>query len=102
MKKFFTISLILFLILFTAIVKNSTKRIDDRIFAIKENIRSLKKDFENVKLEYDYLSSAEKLLEFQNLYFDDQFIKKSISNIGVVNKTTNGLEIKKFEFINER
>ena len=101
MKKFFTISLILFLILFTAIVKNSTKRIDDRIFAIKENIRSLKKDFENVKLEYDYLSSAEKLLEFQNLYFDDQFIKKSISNIGVVNKTTNGLEIKKFEFINE-
>ena len=101
MKKFFTISLILFLILFTAIVKNSTKRIDDRIFAIKENIRSLKKDFENIKLEYDYLSSAEKLLEFQNLYFDDQFIKKSISNIGVVNKTTNGLEIKKFEFINE-
>mgnify|MGYP001414869799 FL=1 len=101
MKKFFTISLILFLILFTAIVKNSTKRIDDRIFAIKENIRSLKKDFENVKLEYDYLSSAEKLLEFQNLYFEKKFIKKSISNIGVVNKTTNGLEIKKFEFINE-
>jgi len=102
MKKFFTIFLILSLILFTAIVKNSTKRIDDRIFATKENIRSLKKDFENVKLEYDYLSSAEKLLEFQNLYFDDQFIKKNISSIGVVNKTTNGLKIKKFKFINER
>ena len=102
MKKFFTIFLILSLILFTAIVKNSTKRIDDRIFAIKENIRSLKKDFENVKLEYDYLSSAEKLLEFQNLYFDEQFIKKNISSIGVVNKTPNGLKIKKFKFINEQ
>ena len=81
MKKFFTIFLILSLILFTAIVKNSTKRIDDRIFAIKENIRSLKKDFENVKLEYDYLSSAEKLLEYQSLYFEKELNKKDISEI---------------------
>ena len=53
MKKFSVIFLILFLILFTALIKNSTKRIDDEIFALKENIRSLKKDFENIKLEYD-------------------------------------------------
>ena len=69
MKKFSIIFLILFLILFTAIVKNSTKRIDDEIFVIKETIGILKKDLEDVKLEYDYLSSADKLLEFQNLYF---------------------------------
>ena len=67
MKKFLIIFLILFLISFTAIVKNSTKRIDDQIFATKENIRGLKKDYENIKLEYDFLSSAEKLLEFQDL-----------------------------------
>ncbi len=71
MKKFFIITVIIFLILFTAIIKNSTKRIDDKIFTMKENIRGLKKDFENVKLEYDYLSSAEKLLEFQALYFEN-------------------------------
>ena len=94
--------IILLLILSTALIKNSTKKIDDEIFSIKENISSLKNDFENAKLEYDYLSSAEKLLEFRNLYFDDQFIKKNISSIGVVNKTTNGLKIKKFRFINER
>ena len=34
--------------------------------------------FETIKLEYDYLSSAEKLLEFQRLYFDDELIKKKI------------------------
>ena len=102
MKKFSVIFLIVFLILSTALVKNSTKRTDDEIFTIKENIRALKKDFENIKLEYEFLSSTEKLLEFQNLYFDDQFIKKNISSIGVVNKTTNGLKIKKFKFINER
>ena len=45
MKKFSINFLILFLILFTALIKNSTKRIDDEIFATKENIRILKKEF---------------------------------------------------------
>ena len=74
MKKIFIMSLISCLIFFTAIVKNSTKRIDDQIFTSKENIRGLKKDFDTIKLEHDYLSSAEKLLEFQNLYFENEFL----------------------------
>jgi len=101
MKKFFVTSLIVLLILFTAIIKNSTKRIDDEIFAIKENIRDLKKDFEKIKLEHDYLSSAEKLLEFQILYFDDELVKKDILNFQVIKKTSSNLEIKQFKFINE-
>ena len=101
MKKFLVIFLILFLILFTALIKNSTKRIDDEIFAIKENIRSLKKDFENIKLEHDYLSSAEKLLEFQNLYFDDELVKKDIQEINTINLSSEKLKIGQFKFINE-
>ena len=99
MKKFSVITLIIFLVLLTAFTKNSTKRIDDKIFTINENIRGLKKDFENIKLEHDYLSSAEKLLEFQELYFDDELVKKKIQNFRVINK--NNLEIKQFKFINE-
>tara|TARA_Y100000768_G_scaffold218959_1_gene165079 strand:+ start:34 stop:339 length:306 start_codon:yes stop_codon:yes gene_type:complete len=101
MKKFLVIFLILFLILFTALIKNSTKRIDDEIFAIKENIRSLKKDFENIKLENDYLSSAEKLLEFQNLYFDDELVKKDIQEIKTINQSSEKLEIGQLNLINE-
>jgi len=101
MKKFSIISLILFLILFTAVIKNSTKRIDDEIFSINENIRDLKKDFEKIKLENDYLSSADRLLEFQSLYFDKELIKKDIKNIKIIHKTTNSLNIKQFKFINE-
>ena len=89
------------LILFTALIKNSTKRIDDEIFAIKENIRSLKKDFENIKLEHDYLSSAEKLLEFQNLYFDDELVKKDIQEIKTINQSSEKLEIGQLNLINE-
>ena len=102
MKKFFVIFLILFLILFTAVIKNSTKRIDDEIFSIKEDIRSLKKELDNTKLEYEYLSSAEKLLEFQNMYFDNEFIKKNIENIKIIKKNKKNLKIEKFKFINEK
>mgnify|MGYP001479508666 FL=1 len=101
MSKFFIILFILFLILSTAIVKNSTKRIDDEIFVLRESIRSLKKDFENIKLEHDYLSSAEKLLEFQNLYFDSELVKKDIQEIKKINQIFDKIEINQFSFINE-
>ena len=92
----------LWLILSTAIVKNSTKRIDDEIFVLREDIRSLKKDFENTKLENDYLSSAEKLLEFQNLYFDSELVKKDIQEIGEINKDSNQIEVNQFSFVNDQ
>ena len=102
MKKFSIVFLILSLILFTAIVKNSTKRVDDAIFVLEENIRGLKKDFENVKLEHDYLSSTEKLLEFQNLYFDDELVKKEIKEIKIIIKKLDKLQIQQLKFINEK
>ena len=101
MKKFYIIFLIIFLISFTAIVKNSTKRINDQIFSVKENIISLKKDYENIKLENDYLSSAEKLLEFQNMYFEDELIKKDIRNIKIIEETMGNFKIEQFKFANE-
>ena len=101
MKKIFAIFSILILILFTAIIKNSTKRIDDMIFISKENIRSLNIDFENIKLEYDYLSSTENLLKFQSLYFDDELKKKNIHRIKIISKGSNKIEIKELKFINE-
>ena len=102
MRKILVVSLTLILILSTAIVKNSTKRIDDEIFVLREDIRSLKKDFENTKLENDYLSSAEKLLEFQNLYFDSELVKKDIQEIGEINKDSNQIEVNQFSFVNDQ
>ena len=69
MKKFIVILSILFLILFTAFIKNSTKKIEDEIFSINESLRNLNKEFEKTKLEFDFLSSSEKLLEYQKIYF---------------------------------
>ena len=82
MKKIAVITLMFSLILITTIVKNSTKKFEDETFLIKENIRSLIKDYEKSKLEFDYLSSAEKLIEYQQLYFDNKLVQKKINEIG--------------------
>ena len=101
MKKFSIITLIISLILFTAFIKNSTKRIDDEIFTTNENMRGLKRDYEKIKLEYDYLSSADKLIEFQNLYFENELVKKDIQKIKVIQKFEKKLVIEQLKFINE-
>ena len=98
MKKFSIIFLILFLIMLTAIIKNSTKRFEDEIFLTRENIQILKKDFESIKLEYDYLSSAENLLAFRNLYFDDELKRNNIQDIKTLDPNQNYLNIKPLDF----
>ena len=99
MKKFALITVIFFLVLSTAIIKNTTKQIEDEIFTVKENIRVLKSEFENVSLEYDYLSSSEKLLEYQYLYFEDDLIQKNIKDIKTYNISDSKKKIQDFKII---
>ena len=101
MKKFFLVVVIFFLVLSTAIIKNTTKQIEDEIFTAKENIRVLKSEFENVSLEYDYLSSAERLLEYQSQYFDDELIKKNINDIKIYEISEDINKIQNFKIIKE-
>jgi len=100
-KKFGLASVILFLVLSTAVIKNTTKQIEDELFTVKENIRVLKSEFENISLEYDYLSSAEKLLEYQSLYFEDELIQKDIKDIKIFNILNNTNKIKDFKITKE-
>ena len=97
MKKFLIFFIILPLILLTAFIKNSTKRIDDQIYTTKEDIGILKKDYEKNKLEYDYLSSAEKLLEFHRLYFDEELLRKDINQISILKKINNYFHIERLK-----
>ena len=64
-------------------------------------MRSLRQDFERIKLENNYLSSAEKLNEFQDLYFDEKLIKKDIFQINIINLFDEKIIIEKFKLINE-
>ena len=98
MKKFWVISLILFLIVTTTLVKNSTKNIEDQIFTKRENIRILKKELSDLLLEYNYLSSAEKLMQYQTKFFEEELIQKKLDDFQVIEKN---IEIKKITKIDE-
>jgi uncharacterized SAM-dependent methyltransferase len=90
------------LVLTTAIIKNTTKKIEDQIFAYKESVRVLKSDLENIQLEYDYLSSAEKLLEYQSLYFEDQLVQKKIEDVKLYNISENINKLEDFKITKEK
>ena len=87
------IVVIFLLILITSLVKNSTKEIEDQIFVINENIRSLKSEFEDVLLEFNYLSSPEKLIQYQTQYFEKDLIKIEIMKIKEITENNENLEI---------
>tara|TARA_B100000524_G_scaffold280768_1_gene157010 strand:- start:48 stop:353 length:306 start_codon:yes stop_codon:yes gene_type:complete len=99
LKKFALAAVIFFLVLSTAIIKNTTKQIEDEIYTAKENIRVLKSEFENVSLEYDYLSSAERLLDYQSQYFEDELIQKNIKDIKIFNISDDTNKIQNFKII---
>ena len=102
MKKLLLAFTIIILVLTTAIIKNTTKKIEDKIFAYKESVRLLKSDLENIQLEYDYLSSAEKLLEYQSLYFEDQLVQKKIEDIKIYNISENANKLEDYKITKEK
>jgi len=81
MTKSILFALILSLIICTSLIKNSTKNLDEQIYSTKENILFLEDRLKDSKLEYDYLSSSEKLLEYQKLYFEKSLVKKTIQEL---------------------
>ena len=84
------------LILATSLVKNSTKELEDKIFMTKENIRPLKAELGDVLLEYNYLSTPNKLTQYQTEYFEKNLIKIDITKIKKLTQNNNHIKISNF------
>ena len=87
---------IFILILATSFVKNSTKEIEDKIFMVNENIRPLKSELGDVLLEYNYLSSPDKLTQYQSQYFEKELVKIDIMKIKKLTKKNNYIKLSDF------
>ena len=81
MRKLIFLIPVIFLILATTLTKNSTKQLDKKIFETKENIRVLENRLELVLLDYNFLTSPKKLMEYQTKFFENNLIQLNISNI---------------------
>ena len=95
MKKIIFSTIIIFLIFFTSIIKNSTKKIDNKIFNLKEDIRLLNEKYELVLLDYNFLSSPKKLNEYQKKYFEDDLIPLDIQSLFEIVVDDKNIHIKK-------
>ena len=101
MKKLFFFIPVIFLIIATTFTKNSTKQLDKKIFEIKENLRVLQDRYELVMLEYNYLTSPKKLMEYQKRYFDNELIEVDIDSLNWIKIKNNQYEIIKIVNFNE-
>ena len=106
MKKILSIIPIIILIILTTFTKNSTKKLDKKIFDIKEDIRLLSEKYELVLLDHNYLSSPSRLLEYQKNFFENELKPIDIKNISKIEFKdqeilTNGL-IDKYLINNEK
>ena len=81
MKKIFLFFAVIFLIVSTTLTKNSTKKLENQIFTAKENISVLKDKYELVLLDYNYLTSPKKILDYQFEYFEKELTNIDINNV---------------------
>ena len=84
MKKFFFTSLFLALIIGTSFVKNTTKTLDKEIFEKRENITLLQNKYELVLLDFNYLSSPDRLKKYQQIYFEKVYVVVVGSSYSIV------------------
>ena len=95
MKKVIFVAVFI-LILATSLVKNSTKEIEDKIFTVNENIRSLKSELGDVLLEYNYLSAPDKLIQYRSQFFEKDLVKIDITKIKILTEKNNHIKISDF------
>ena len=87
---------VLILILATSFVKNSTKEIEDKILTVNERITLLKSQLGDIILEYNYLSSPEKLSQYQIQYFEKNLINIDITKIKRLTEKTTHIKVSDF------
>ena len=95
MKKLILFVMLFILVIFTSITKNSTKKIETKIYNISENLKVLKNKKEMTLLEFNYLSSPQKLMEYQSMYFEKELKEIDIENLNLIYLKGSKLNIKK-------
>ena len=96
MKRLILLLSIFLLLIFTTITKNSTKEIEKQIYNTKENLRTLEQKYEMVLLDFNYLSSPEKLMEYQLRYFENELKEIDITDLKKLNLVENEIHVKQF------
>ena len=97
MRRLAIFFLIFVFVISTAIIKNSSKKIEEKIYKKKENLAVLKSKYELVILEFDFLNSPQEIQKKVEQYFiKDEFSSIDISKLKIVEIKNNKIEFNSF------
>ena len=96
MKNFFLVSLIVFIVLLTAVIKNSSKKLETKIYDVRENLSILSERYDYIFLENNYLSSPQKLIEHKNSIFQDEYVLLNILDLKILKENNGEIIIQNF------
>tara|TARA_Y100000996_G_scaffold92605_1_gene65408 strand:- start:929 stop:1234 length:306 start_codon:yes stop_codon:yes gene_type:complete len=89
--------LIFVFVISTAIIKNSSKKIEEKIYKKKENLAILKSEYDLVILEFDFLNSPHEIQKKVEQYFiKDEFSSIDISKLKIAEVKNNKIEFNSF------
>ena len=86
MKKFIIIFCLIFLISLTAIIKTSSKKIEEEVFIVKENLSVLKNKYSLVLLEHTYLSNPSRLIKIIKTDKNEDYVNLELLDLKNLSK----------------
>ena len=97
MNRLLIFFLIFVFVISTAIIKNSSKKIEEKIYKKKENLAILKNEYDLVILEFDFLNSPHEIQKKVEQYFiKDEFSSIDISKLKIAEIKNNKIEFNSF------
>ena len=74
------------LISFIAIIKTSSKKVEEKIFDFNENLSLLKEKYNLLSLEHTYLSNPSRLISIMKNHKNEEYIHINAADIKILNK----------------
>ena len=74
MKNYYIVFFILILIVFTSLIKSSTRELESKIYILEEDVKTLSDKKDLILLENNFLSSPERLFYLKKILFEENLI----------------------------
>ena len=86
MKNLVTIFCLIFLITVTAVIKTSSKKIEEQTFTLNENLVLLSEKYDLVMLEYTYLSNPSRLISIMKENKSGEYIQINLTDLKTIER----------------
>ena len=100
MKKSIIIFCLIFLITITTVIKTSSKKIEEKIFILNENLFLLKEKYNLVSFEHTYLSEPSRLIKIMEIDKNEEYFNLENKNLKILFENETGL-LNKVQFKND-